>query len=244
MNRFVGAGLAAAAVVVVAFLGIRLLLPGQNLGTGGPAPSPTVVPTASPLATPVDGVRPIGDLEPGEYDIMQQPADPVRVTLTVPEGWTGGEFVIWKYEGAAPEGMAVAAWLVENVYTDRCQWVGAELDPPVGPTVDELVDAFVELPAYGATAPVDITVDGFAGHQVEMVVPSDIDLATCDGGEFRSWSDPQGGARFQEAGEISRNWILDVDGTRILIFGRWFADTSAQDREELFAIMDSIQIKP
>ena len=46
MNNTAKIAMAAAAVVVVAFLGIRFLLPGQNVGDPGPTPTPT----ASPLA--------------------------------------------------------------------------------------------------------------------------------------------------------------------------------------------------
>jgi hypothetical protein len=35
----------------------------------------------------------------------------------------------------------------------------------------------------------------------------------------------------------------DVDGTRVLVFGRSFPDTSAADRAELNAILDSMQIE-
>ena len=67
---------------------------------------------------------------------------------------------------------------VGNTYTDPCQSVA--LDPPVGPTVDDLASAWADQPALDATAPTDITVDGFHGKQVEFTVP---DYAT---GETRT----------------------------------------------------------
>ena len=49
---------------------------------------------------------------------------------------------------------------VGNVFADPCR---ARLaDPPVGPTVDDLVSALADLPG-DATAAIDITVDGFDG---------------------------------------------------------------------------------
>ena len=45
------------------------------------------------------------------------------------------------------------------------------VDPPVGPTVDDLVSAWANLPDFAATAAVDVTVDGYAGKQIEFTVP-------------------------------------------------------------------------
>jgi hypothetical protein len=39
-------------------------------------------------------------------------------------------------------------------------------------------------------------------------------------------------------------WILDVDGIRVVVQTADFAGTSAGDRAELQAIVDSIQIEP
>ena len=58
---------------------------------------------------------------------------------------------------------------VANIYTDSCQWV--LVDPPVGPTVDDLAAAWANVPGFDATAAIDITVDGYAGKQVEFTVP-------------------------------------------------------------------------
>ena len=39
-------------------------------------------------------------------------------------------------------------------------------------------------------------------------------------------------------------WILDVDGTRVVILAEDFATTSAQHQAELTAIVESIRIEP
>ncbi len=46
MNTTAKLAIAAAAVVVAAFLGIRFLLPGQNVGSDGPTPTPSPSPAA------------------------------------------------------------------------------------------------------------------------------------------------------------------------------------------------------
>ncbi len=53
--------------------------------------------------------------------------------------------------------------VVENVIADPC---GAGLlDPPVGPSVDEMVAAISSLDGFEASAPTDATVDGFSGQE-------------------------------------------------------------------------------
>ena len=70
---------------------------------------------------------------------------------------------------------------VGNIYTDSCPSV--QLDPPVGPTVDDLVSAWGDLPGFDATVPTDTTVDGFDGKQIEFTVP-DYDEDDCAYGQF------------------------------------------------------------
>ena len=41
-----------------------------------------------------------------------------------------------------------------------------------------------------------------------------------------------------------RLWILDVDGTRLVIGGTCFPDTSQQDLDDLDTILNSIEIDP
>ena len=73
---------------------------------------------------------------------------------------------------------------ISNIYADGCQWV--LLDPPVGPTVDDLVAAWANLPDFAATAAVDVTVDGYAGKQIEFTVPDyNAGRVQGDGGRWR-----------------------------------------------------------
>ena len=73
---------------------------------------------------------------------------------------------------------------VANIYADGCQWV--LVDPPVGPTVDDLVAAWANVPDFAATAAVDVTVDGYAGKQIEFTVP-DYTTSECKGNRFGLW---------------------------------------------------------
>jgi hypothetical protein len=228
----------AAAVVLVAVIGVNLL-PGGNPPGGQPTNSPNVTtsPASSLTAEPSAVARAV--------DITYDPY-PFRLSLTLPAGWEGtdGDFVVQKpYSGDPPRTLAIATWIVGNVYTDGCQWEGSLLNPPLGPSVDDLANALSGLEDRETTVPVDVVLDGFAGKELEMTIP-DIDFATCDNSEFRSWVDPTGIPRFHQGPlEHSRILILDVDGTRVLIFGRNFPASSAADVAALNQLIDTIQIE-
>ena len=170
----------------------------------------------------------------------------IRLTMLLPEGWEVGEGLIGRDDNEDPANFAVVgSSTVANIWADRCQWTGTELDPPVGPTVDDLATAFGTVWGPGATAPVDVVLDGFAGKHMVLTVPTDIDFADCDQGEFRGWSDNTGCCRYyQGPGQIEEVWILDVDGERILVRTSYFPELSAQARAEQQQVIDSIDIQP
>ena len=52
------------------------------------------------------------------------------------------------------------------------------LEPPVGPTVDDLADAMAKQPMRDGTTPTEVTIDGYAGKYLELTIPADLDFAT------------------------------------------------------------------
>jgi hypothetical protein len=169
-----------------------------------------------------------------------------QLTLLMPTGWvtwpsnSSIPSAIIKGEPEPPNWMAVGAFSVANIYTDRCQWRSALLDPPVGPTVDDLTIALADVWGSDATPPIDITLDGFAGKQIVLTVPTDVDFADCDNGQFRRFP----GWWYQGQGQIDRVWILDVEGERLVVLATFFPEGSAKDLAELQQVIDSIQIEP
>ena len=53
-----------------------------------------------------------------------------------------------------------------------------------------------------------------------------------------------GAPRLQSAGDVTRLWILDVDGQRIVIDAAFFPSTDAADVAALTAMVESIQFVP
>ncbi len=130
-----------------------------------------------------------------------------------------------------------------NVYADGCQWV--LVDPPVGPTVDDLVSALTNLLGLAPTAAADITVDGYVGKQIEFNVPRYI-ADECKDSAFALWQEFGDKYWFTYSAKSNnhiRLWILDVGGTRLVIeaYSYW-SGTSPQDRVAIDEIVASIQI--
>lgn len=194
-----------------------------------------------PTVTPIPSLS-TGPLEPGTYVVTIGTAFDAthRITISVPDGWEAfGGFAV---EGPAPD--EVGLWNVDNVFADPCRWSGTLLDPPVGPRVDDLVVALANLRGRHVSTPTEVRVDGFAGKQIELTVPAEINPADCDGGEFRTWTEQLlvGGVVYHSPGEHNLLWIVDVDGDRLVIATAFFPETSAQDRAELLQVVESVQI--
>ena len=166
----------------------------------------------------------------------------MTLRFTVPDGWVGfrGVGVLPATGTEAPDGMGIVFGEVSaGMFADPCRWRAADPEVPVGPTVDDLVNAFAEQTAYEASAPVDVSLGGYSGKRVDLQLPSDV--ATCDNGEFYPWV----GSIFAQGPDNRWDvWILDVEGDRIVIFGTHFPGTSAEDRAEQQAIIDPIVIDP
>lgn len=249
MNRMLKFGLAAAAVAVIAIVGYQLL-PGSNRGVGGPTgtPVPTVTPQPSPTETPQPTPTPTpeGLLEPGSTVTFLEDANGLRVEMTVAAAdWYGDAILVKNDESAAPDGLGIIGWAEPlSVYGDPCAWMSTTPDEPAA-TVDALVAALTAQATREATPATDITVDGYAGKAIELSVPSDANFADCDRGEFRSWTGAGDSARYhQDPGQKDRVWIIDVEGTPVVIDAAFYEGTSAADMAELQAILDSIQIEP
>ncbi|MGZ8512267.1 MAG: hypothetical protein ACXWWL_02395, partial [Candidatus Limnocylindria bacterium] len=235
MNNTAKLALAAAAVVVVAFLGIRFLSPGTT-GIGGPGATPTPVPT--PAATPAPLTE--GVLEPGTYMLGHD----LNTAITVPAGWENLDDRGVAKETAGGPAIVVVFWPfptdLQEVYTDPCAWSSTIIQPPVGPTVDDLANALASQSMRGDPVPTDVTIDGYQGKLLEMTVPSDIDIATCDSGEFRSWL----GRYHQGPGQTDRVYILDVNGESQVLISHHMPDATAEELAEQQVVFDSIDFLP
>ena len=203
-------------------------------------PSPTPAGASSVTAAPSSDAS-----EPGTYVLPTEDPDfdaSYRITMELLDGYGPG--VEGPVVFGTDEGQGMSAWTVGNVYAEPCRWVGTLLDPPIDSSVDGLVAGLASQKSRHASAPTDVTLDGFTGKFMELTVPARIDLADCHDGEFRTWVDPMGGARNLEPGQRDLLWIVDVDGSRLVIDVALGPETTPQDRADRIQMVESIQIEP
>jgi len=203
--------------------------------------------------------EPFSPLEPGTYyiDPDLDPSTPLRVVYEVPvDGWRMWIGATkWSEDGHA----MVSITTVTNLVRHGCRnhsWA----DPPVGPSVDDLATALADLAPFRVTSPPkDVTIYGYRGKYLELTVPDlpvegegdDRRFTGCVDGNLKSWVaaiDTEPGDAFYgyngEPGRTEEFWILDVDGTRLVIEANWSPASPRKDVAELRAILDSIQIEP
>ena len=253
--------LVAAAVVVVAVVGALLVV-----AAGGDDEDTVDAVTSTPTTElPQDVVDLHGlpesedfvSLEPGRYFVDPDGATttPLRVTFEVAaEGWSS-----WigaaKFDDGGHVALSIAA--VTNLVRDGCL-DHRPADPVVGATVNDLATALTQLAPFEVSAPPsDVTMFGYSGKHLQLTVPDlpvtdaggDRRFTDCsDDGSLQSWIDERSGTPFfgynGEPGRIEDFWILDVDGTRLVLQKNGSPGTPAQDLAERDAIFNSIRIEP
>ncbi len=253
MDKLMPVALGAAAVVVALVIGAQVLGPPAPGGVGA-APSPTLTPT--PVSTTWTGI-PKGPL------VVTGTDDPVSVTLdfTSP-GWIGMPEVdaVGKDDDGLdpPEttGVALLAWAWPagtrfKVYGDPCQWLTTIPETPAT-TPDEIAAALAAQASRDATTPVDVTVGGYAGKTVTLHVPMSYEVpgatreeefADCDQDDFASYglegSETENVRHHQGPGQVDELWILDVNGSIVILDAMYGPAAPAQLVDEMRALAES-----
>lgn len=239
MNTTTKVALGAAAVLVAAFLGIRFLLPGSG-GLGGDPVS-----TATPSPTSTSNEIPFGDrpLEAGRYSLRS--GFPAEITFEVPAGWTSCiigplEQGVCRNLGSMerPTGVGIAFLVIENIVADPCDEASL-LDPPVGPSIDELATAMTNLQGFTVSAVDDTTIDGFPAKRLTVIAP---ETPECEA--MQTWATP---SRLNGVGarEANLTYLVDVDGVRIMINLAYFPPfVSDAEMDAAEKVISSIQIEP
>jgi hypothetical protein len=165
----------------------------------------------------------------------------------VPAGWSTDQGFVRNHNDSVHE-LLLVTWIVTHAYTDICHWDGALVD--AGTTPDELVNILV---AQGRTASAvtDVDLGGFPAKRVELTVPADLDVTTCDsggsGGFIRFWPDPgpdeSGGLCCGAVGSTDVVYVVDVAGSRFVVVARHEPGGAAEAIAELEAIVASIRIE-
>ncbi len=232
-NRSLAVAVAATAVMVVAYLGFGVVAP-SGVGDDPLAPVPSASPSKGVQALP-DGVVP---LQAGMYSIDR--AFPARITIDVPEGWSSCTDESPEPALCGDAGAALAFFRVQNVVADPCDPDRALLEPPVGPSVDDLVAAIANLDGFESSEPIDVTIDGFHGKRFELTAPLRPGCAFGNAG-LGTWTSAAwtNGVSPAESNQIL---ILDLDGERVMIAGASQPTTPLHVRDQMTEMIDSIQL--
>lgn len=252
MNKFVTIGLGAAAVVLAILIGSQLL--GSPGGLGSPGTEPTASPEATPSSVP-SSAEPTSTAEAGlpqgPFELAWSGASDQapRITVSIPApGWSFSAEPGALFKGDEAGNLPEAAILPFSepagtgfyVYGDPCRWQSTKPETPVT-TVDEIAAALAAQPSREASEPVDITVDGYAGKAVTLHVPDDVNIEDCEGPEYASFgTEADDLSRYHQGpGQIDELWIIDVDGSVVILDAMYRPDTSTELIAELRSIAES-----
>jgi hypothetical protein len=251
MTNTIRIAVAAAAVLVVAFIGLQFF-GGTNLGGPAPSPSqsvsPSLEPTPSPSATPAAAFPAPGVMAVGRHS-MTLAGVPLSIELKA-TGWrSNGNWGVDKgnFRSGTPDAAGFIFWpesAADNVYADPC--TETALDPPAGKSAAELAAAVSSVAGTDlVSGPSAVTVGGYPAQHVVIGIPEDIG---CAPDKFYLWYDAD-----DPTGELGRYatalsstiyvWIIDVDGTIVWIDGETYAASSATAAQEVQQIVDSIQFE-
>jgi hypothetical protein len=252
--------LAAAAAVVNAVVGTVAVVAVSDddpeIGTAAPSPT-TAVDSSMQDVMDLPAFAALSTQRPYYVDPDEDDTTPLRVTFQITaEGWEQWLGTIKPLPGANEGYTMLSITTVTNLVADGCRGHTA-LDPPVGPTVDDLATALTRLAPFEVTAPpTDVSLLGYEGKHLALKVPAMNqtagvetyhDFTDCVDGELHSWISPLNDGSFygyDGPGQTEEFWILDVDGTRLVLVKSDSSESPAEDVAERDAIFDSIRIEP
>jgi len=241
---------AAAAVALIVAIGGYAVLNPPFVGTGSDG-SPT--PSASPSTAAIYQLyrsEPFV-LKPRRYAVDAKFESPF--TLTVPANWTGlehktGFALLIKTQDARPFGTVpnlalLGFYKVDGAFADPCI-DEAPLDPaPQG--VDGFAAALRSEVGVDAGPVTDTTVGGLPAKTFDIT--TSIDYESCPNQPASLWTFNEDGTTIAHenntGGRSSRIWLVDVNGTLILINAELTERATDADAEELYRMVDSIQFE-
>ncbi len=248
--------LVAAVAALVAVVGTLLVAAGGDDDDQVPATtSTTTVPVTSTSTTVLGAPQNLLDLAdlgtivpltPGRYflDPDGDDATPLRVTFEIaPADWEAWFGAVKLLVADEPQSTGLSIATVTNVATDVCP--PTPLDPPVGPTVDDLATALSQLRFEVTAPPTDVTLLGYEGKH--LVLSEQSTSVDCPDPDPYNRTTPINGGSFSGddgPGLTVELWILDVEGTRLVLGKFDTPQSSAQDLAERDAVFDTIRIEP
>ena len=224
--------------------------PGTS-GTGSPPPNGQATSTAAPTATAESSTGTATfvsakdldqPLEPGRFRVAEPFEVPFSVTFA--SSWTPRTLAHGDVQFVASAPRTGAGWLVvqlvENVFVDPCHDT-SPATPAVPSTVDGIVTALAGMRGFEAGPVRDVVVGGHKGKYVEVVNQIETDTENCAGGPMVSmWTVHGSSPAATNAGATEHLWVIDVDGTLVLVDAETGLTTPPAQLGELGAMVTSI----
>jgi hypothetical protein len=237
-NMVLRVGLAGAPVIVIALLGMRLL-PANQVGGPGPTATPTPVPTPVPSLNDQPSLN-------GRYSVNSGLQE--EVSVSVPSGWiAGGDWVVkGPKNNDLPDGMALRFYTVSNLFKNPSSFADGLMQPPPGPTANDLVQAIARQSAWDASAPNDTVIDGRPAKHIQLTIPQDAKFDSRDGGAFYLFEGAVGSGEVWgfSPGQIFDIYAVDVGGQRLVMDAFHYPGTSAAEVAALHAVVATVKIGP
>lgn len=199
-----------------------------------------------------------------------------RIIFTLPAGWGTRDRLVYKHLNQSGE-VAFSAWSVRDVYNDPCYWQSSGLSPIdlSRPGAIGATGAIVLAPYEGGLANQALrgprpralnqmtmasvwsgVHDRVLALRIDLSVPAELDISSCDKGEFRSWPVSYNGREVDAAdllandtgnshhasGQLDAVYMVDVDRWPLVIDASHRPATSNADLVELEAIVASMTI--
>ena len=257
MRKALSAG-ALAVIAAIAVAGAFVVKSALSTDAAPQQPArPSNEPSPTAAAQDILGIPNFAPLETGTYyiDPDKDPSTPLRVEYEIAaDGWQQWLGAVKNH--GINQHVAVSIATVTNVVRHGCR-DHSPVDPPVGPTVNDLATALADLAPFRVTSPpTDITMAGYRGKHLELTVPDlpvegaevgDPRFTDCVEGNLASWISPLNDGAFTghtAPGYTEEFWILDVEGSRQVIVAHSSPKAPEEDTAEMRAILDSIRIEP
>ena len=234
--------------------------------TGTPLAEPTDMPAlptgaAEPFNVPAfDGPEPLPVVNGTTYVLNNAnpgASDFQTIEYTVPPGWETGDVYIGKDLGEPGE-VAISFWTPSGVYPDPCRRT-TDLSP-IDLADHTHADGHLVLMSYpqiglsaqngrAATEARSVIIDdpsedeGTIGLRLELTVPEDLDIASCDEGAYVAWPATHAGDQPQDnhvAGQTDIIYQVDVDLGPLIIDASFRPGSPRESVEELYAVLGSI----
>lgn len=210
------------------------------------------IPSTVPVPLPAAGA-----IAPGTYFLPHMgKSDFQRIIFTLPAGWATKNGLVYKHLGQSGE-VAFSAWIPDQVYADPCHWQGSALSPlDLANHSHDTTRGLILAPEDGGLANqalrgphprtlTQVILGSELALRINLSVPAELDISTCDQGQFRSWTDSSaiGGANSYNApGQLDAVYEVDLDRQALVIDASHMPASSEADLAELDAILGSMYI--